>query len=60
MIVRMSISFPIFSGIGLDDAFVLFSSYSRTDQNRDPVERICDTIDDVGYVVQLMIRSLLL
>ena len=40
-------------GIGLDDAFILIGSYSRTDTKKDPVDRISDTIYDVGMSVTL-------
>jgi len=40
-------------GIGLDDVFILTCSYDRTDRNKDPVERIHDTIDDVGLSITM-------
>lgn len=42
--------FVIF-GIGLDDAFIMSGAFERTDPNKDPVERIQDTIEDVGLSV---------
>lgn len=44
--------FVIF-GIGLDDVFILTCSYDRTDRSKDPVERIRDTMDDVGLSVTM-------
>lgn len=40
-------------GIGLDDAFILYGSYNRTDPRKDPVKRIEETIDDVGLSISL-------
>jgi len=40
-------------GIGLDDVFILTCSYDRTDRDKDPVERIHDTIDDVGLSITM-------
>lgn len=42
--------FVIF-GIGLDDAFIMFGSYSRTDESKEIPERIRDTIDEVGISI---------
>lgn len=39
--------------MGLDDAFIIAGSYSRTDGTKDPVERIDDTINDVGGTILL-------
>ena len=38
-------------GIGLDDVFILTTSYDRTDRRKDPVDRIADTVDDVGLSI---------
>jgi len=38
-------------GIGLDDAFILFAAYVRTDPSKDPVERIHDTMDEVAISI---------
>lgn len=38
-------------GIGLDDAFIIITSYVRTDPKKDPVERVHDTIDEVGISI---------
>jgi len=40
-------------GVGLDDAFITSGSYSRTDVSKDPVDRIDDTIQDVGLSITL-------
>jgi len=40
-------------GIGLDDAFILYGSYNRTDPRKDPVKRIEETIDDVGLSISI-------
>jgi len=40
-------------GIGLDDAFVIFGEYIRTDERKDPVERIQDTFEEVGLSIFL-------
>lgn len=39
--------------MGLDDAFIIAGSYARTDCTKDPVERIVDTINDVGGTILL-------
>jgi predicted RND superfamily exporter protein len=43
----------ILFGIGLDDAFIIMGSYSRTDPRLDPVERIRLAIDDIGISITL-------
>ena len=50
--VSILIPFILF-GIGMDDAFIIYGDYSRTDHNADPVERIEHTIDDVGISITL-------
>lgn len=40
-------------GIGLDDAFVIFGEFARTDDTKDPVERIQKTMEEVGLSVFL-------
>ena len=42
-----------FSGIGLDDAFIVSGAYIRTDHRKDPVERILETIEDIGLSITL-------
>ena len=49
---RAVLTFPC-PHLGLDDAFIISGSYSRTDPNKDPVERIADTIDDIGLSIAL-------
>jgi Niemann-Pick C1 protein len=44
--------FVIF-GVGLDDAFIISGSYSRTDPAKEPEERIRDTIEDIGISITL-------
>lgn len=39
--------------MGLDDAFLIFGSYSRTSSTEDAVERIDETIADVGGTILL-------
>ena len=41
----------IMFGIGLDDAFILMTAYKRTDPSKSPVERVHDTIDEVGMSI---------
>ena len=43
----------ILFGIGLDDAYVLFIAYGRTDPAKDAVERIHDTMKDVGISIYM-------
>lgn len=43
----------IMFGIGLDDAFIITGEYARTDRSKDPVERMDDTIKNVGLSVSL-------
>ena len=50
--ITQLLPFVVF-GIGLDDAFIVMGSYSRTDQSKDPVERIEDTINDIGLSITL-------
>jgi predicted RND superfamily exporter protein len=50
--ITQLLPFIIF-GIGLDDAFILMGSFERTDSRKDPVDRISDTIDDVGISITL-------
>lgn len=38
-------------GIGLDDAFIIWGSYQRTDPLKESEERIHDTIEDVGVSI---------
>ena len=43
----------IMFGIGLDNAFIISGEYGRTDKLNPPVERIHDTIDEVGLSIFL-------
>ena len=40
-------------GIGLDDAFIIVGSYSRTDPRKDVVDRIQETMRDIGLSIVL-------
>ena len=40
-------------GIGLDDSFIIFGEYKRTDQSKTPVERIHDTFEEIGLSIVL-------
>jgi len=40
-------------GIGLDDAFIISGAYIRTDHRKDPVERIEETIEEIGLSITL-------
>ncbi|CAB9506448.1 Pick C1-like protein 1 [Seminavis robusta] len=44
--------FVIF-GIGLDDTFIIVGAYLRTDPTKDPVERIRETMEEVGMSVSI-------
>ena len=46
-------SSPAFSffGVGLDDAFIITGSFFRLDSRKDPIERVAETIDDVGISI---------
>lgn len=48
--------FVIF-GIGLDDAFIIAGAYDRTNKEKDAVERIRETIEDVGASITLTTLS---
>jgi len=40
-------------GIGLDDAYIIFGEFKRTDDAKDPVERIHDTFEEIGLSICL-------
>ena len=40
-----------FFGVGLDDAFIITGSFFRLDSRKDPIERVAETIDDVGISI---------
>lgn len=42
-----------YSGVGLDDAFILIGSYERTDSDKEAPERIRETIGDIGLSITL-------
>lgn len=35
-------------GVGLDDSFLLFNAYERTDSKKEAIDRIADAIDEIG------------
>jgi len=41
----------IMFGIGLDDAFILSGAYKRTDKSKDVINRIEDTVEEVGISI---------
>jgi predicted RND superfamily exporter protein len=43
----------IMFGIGLDDAFIIFGEYIRTDPKKNPAQRIYDTFEEVGLSIFL-------
>jgi len=43
----------IIFGIGLDDAFIIMGAYARTSTHKTAVERVTETIDDVGVSITL-------
>lgn len=44
--------FVIF-GIGLDDAFIISGSFNRSDKSKQPVDRIHETMEDIGMSIVL-------
>ena len=40
-------------GIGLDDSFLLKNAYERSDPNKSTVDRIEDTMDEVGISIAM-------
>lgn len=40
-------------GVGLDDAFILYGSFSRTDPTKQPETRVLEAIEDVGTSIVL-------
>ena len=42
-----------FFGVGLDDSFIITGSYFRLDSKKDPVERVAETMDDIGISIFL-------
>lgn len=45
-----SLAFVVF-GVGLDDTFIIMGHYSRTDPKKDPVDRICETMENIGLSI---------
>jgi len=43
----------VFFGVGLDDAFIITGSYFRLDPTKDVVERVRETVDDIGMSIFL-------
>ena len=43
----------ILFGVGLDDAFIISGAFARTDSSKNPVERINDTMEDIGNTILL-------
>ena len=40
-------------GVGLDDAFIISGAFSRTDHSKNVVDRINDTMEDIGATILL-------
>ena len=38
-------------GIGLDDSFILITAYVRTDPKKDAVQRVHETVEEVGVSI---------
>ena len=43
----------ILFGVGLDDAFIISGAFARTDHSKNAVERINDTMEDIGNTILL-------
>jgi Niemann-Pick C1 protein len=43
----------ILFGVGLDDAFIIYGAFGRTDASKTPRERIADTMNDIGNTILL-------
>lgn len=43
----------IIFGVGLDDAFIISGAFARTDHTKNPVERIDETMQDIGGTILL-------
>ena len=43
----------ILFGVGLDDAFIISGAFARTDPKKNAVERIHDTMEDIGNTILL-------
>ena len=51
LLVDVQALFYIIFGVGLDDSFILFSAYVRTDLSKDSLERIREMMDDVAVSI---------
>lgn len=40
-------------GVGLDDAFILYGAFRRTDQTKEPETRVLETVENVGISIIL-------
>ena len=45
-------------GVGLDDAFIISGAYSRTDHTKNAVDRVRDTMEDIGGTILLTTLTL--
>jgi predicted RND superfamily exporter protein len=43
----------IMFGIGLDDSFIILGAFLRTNESKGPVERMIETIDEIGLSITL-------
>jgi Sterol-sensing domain of SREBP cleavage-activation len=50
--ISQLIPFVVF-GIGLDDVFIFMGSYERTDRRKETVDRIEETVKDIGLSITL-------
>jgi Niemann-Pick C1 protein len=50
--MTMMLPFVVF-GVGLDDTFIVTGAFFRTDPNKDTVERIRETMEEVGSSISL-------
>lgn len=45
-----SLAFVVF-GVGLDDTFIIMGQWNRTDPRKDPIDRVCETMEVVGLSI---------
>jgi len=50
--MTMMLPFVVY-GIGLDDTFIVTGAYFRTDPKKDPVDRIIESMEEVGLSISL-------
>jgi predicted RND superfamily exporter protein len=43
----------IMFGIGLDDSFIIAGAFFRTNESKDPVQRMIETMDEIGLSITL-------